>query len=191
MIKFSMKTGIVILIIAMAPGTLLYLYSSTLFREGFVAVNFWWGGNEPLEETELAVNESCPIASKVINAERLVIGPFNTSGSTVSILVTCERDGIILNQSLVSGEVEGVMFPEQEPTGWVQSQDFVVSVLWEGYNTTVYFTYLTQSVSHSDGFVQYTLPGAYESRNLSIVLLGVGVIVVIVYVIIARPTVIH
>jgi len=170
----------IIFIISISPGCLLLLYSRTFIIDGIGAVSFfwqpWWHG-----EAELNVSESCPVATKTINGEGLSINSFNTGGAIVSIVVVSEHNGTLLNQSLVSGEVSGIYFPGTAPTGWVKSQDFNITVFWEGFNTTVSFYYMTMYVAHADGSVYSTKPGFEEVENLGFILWGTGLVVFVVH----------
>ena len=115
------------------------------------------------------------VAIKTIVAERLSIYCFNTSENIVSIVVTSDLGGTILNHSRISGtEVPGITYPLESPTGWAESQEFNVIVRWEGVNASVHFMYCISYVGHADGSVPYTLPGFEEAQSLGFLALGCG-----------------
>ena len=177
--KRILRSFIIVLIITISPGCLLLMYSGTFIQSGIGAVSFWWerwGGGD----VSLNVNASYQQANITISAERLRIYSFNTSEAIVSILVVSERNGTLLNQSMVSGVVSGLTFPNVSATGWVSSQDFDVIVLWEGTNTTVRFAYETMFVMHADGSVFFTMPGFHEAQSLGYLLLSGGLVVFMV-----------
>jgi len=177
--KHLLRPLIIVLIITISPGCLVLIYSGTFIQSGIGAVSFsWerWGGGE----VSLNVNASYQQANITISAEGLRINSFNTSGAIVSILVVSERNGTLLNKSMVSGVVSGFTFPNIPATGWVASQDFDVIANWEGTNTTVRFYYETMFVMHADGSVFFTMPGFHEAQSLGYLLLGGGLVVFMV-----------
>ena len=165
---------LIALLVTTSPGLLLLAYSQTLTGVGIGATHFWWH-NWGFDEATLNVSSVNPVAIKTIVAERLSIYSFNTSGNIVSIEVTSDLGGTILNHSKVSGaEVPGITYPLEKPTGWVESQEFNVIVRWEGVNASVHFMYCTSYVGHADGSVPYTLPGFEEAQSLGFLALGCG-----------------
>ena len=165
---------LIALLVTTSPGLLLLAYSQTLTGVGIGATDFFWQYGI-FGETTLNASSVDSVAIKTIFAEQLSIYSFNTSGSIVSIEVTSDLNGTILNHSRVSGtEVSGVTFPVEKPTGWVESQEFNVIVRWEGVNASVHFWYYTSIVGHVDGSVRYTLPGFEEAQSLGFLALGCG-----------------
>ncbi len=173
--KRSLRSLVIVLIITISPGCLLLMYSGTFIQSGIGPVSFWWGhwGGDVVS---LNVNASCQQANITISAQRLSIYSFNTSGANVSIVVVSECNGTIPNQSMVSGAVSGLTFPNVSAKSGVESQDFDVIVIWEGTNTTVTFWYEMMFVMHVDGSVFWTSPGFYETQNLGCLFLGGGLV---------------
>ncbi|TFG94832.1 hypothetical protein E4H12_14470 [Candidatus Thorarchaeota archaeon] len=96
----------------------------------------------------------------------------------VSIEVTCDNNGTILEHTAVAGQqIEGIAFPQDDPSGWVLDQNFTVTVFWEGVNANVSFYYYTQIVGHGDGPVPFIRPGFYEVQNIGFFLLVGGLVV--------------
>ena len=169
------------LVLAIAPGGILLIYSQTYIQCGIGATDFWWTYNT-FGRAVLNVSSENQIATKTIYCKGLEIHSFNSSNNEVSIEVFSQLNGTILNHSLVSGEeIEGIVFPVDRPTGWVQDQNYTILVLWEGTNTSVVFDYYTMSIMHADGTVCWTLPEYYETQNLGFTVLGIGIAIAILF----------
>lgn len=171
-----------VLVLAIAPGGIILIYSQTYIRCGIDATDFWWT-SDTFGRAVLNVSSENQIATKTIYCKGLRIPSFNTSNNKVSIEVISQLNGTILNHSLVSGEdIEGIMFPADRPTDWVQDQNYTILVLWEGTNTSVVFDYYTRAIMHADGTVCRTLPGYYETQNLGFTVLGIGIAISILFI---------
>jgi len=165
---------LIALLVTTSPGFLLLVYSQTLTGVGIGATDFWWQ-YYIFDEATLNVSSVNSVAIKTIVAEQLNIYCFNTSGNIVSIEVTSDLGGAILNHSRVSGtEVLGIVYPLENPTGWAESQEFNMIVQWEGVNASVHFMYCTSIMGHADGSVRHTLPGFEEAQSLGFLALGCG-----------------
>ena len=177
-----------ILIMAIAPGCIIPIYSQTYIQSGIGATTFMWQRFTGVFHPEVVLNVSSEnqIATKTIRGQRIRVPSFNTSDHEVSIEIRSQLNGTILNHSSVSGqEIEGIIFPAADPpTGWVQDQNYTILVFWEGVNTSVIFDYYFDSVAHGDGAVYFTLPGYYETQNLGFTFLGIGIAISIVFAIV-------
>ena len=168
-----------ILLITLVPGFSVLLYSETFIHSGIGPVSWWWTYGHYGENVTLVVSNSIPAASVTTSGEQLVITGFRTNGSTVSIVVLCETERVILNHSLVAGEeIGGIIYPDAPPSGNV-NRDFNITVLWEGESASVNFLYYTNMAMHADGAVYWTSPGYEETRDFGYSLLLGGSIVCI------------
>ncbi|MFX0107263.1 MAG: hypothetical protein ACFE7R_03190 [Candidatus Hodarchaeota archaeon] len=179
---------LLILLMSVTPGLTLLLYSQTFIHSGIGAVSWWWTHGTYSDEVTLEVNESTPSASALLVGERLVIQYFNTSENIVSIVVTCDEE-VILNRSRIAGtQVDGIMYPEDAPSGNV-NRHFAVTAYWEGENTTVSFPYYFEVAMHADGAVYWTSPGYEEVRDIGyLVLLGGAILFIVILFVMTKRT---
>ncbi len=191
MSKHRQSTALIplILLITLVPGFSVLLYSQTFIHSGIGPVSWWWTYGYYGDNVTLVVNSSIHYASVTTPGEQLVITGFHTNGSTVSIVVFCETEGVILNHSRVAGaEIGGIIYPDAPPSGNVD-RDFNITVLWEGESALVNFFYYTNMAMHADGAVYWTSPGFEETRDFGYsLLLGGSMVCILALFIVFRRT---
>jgi len=121
------------------------------------------------------VNSTVPEVNVTIDAHRLDIHYFNTSGNSVSIMVVKGPDStVILNYTRVSGEnITGIDSPDNPPVS-DSYEPYVVSLHWEGVDTTVSFSYEGYWNWYVDSLVTVTMPGYSTLVTLGQILLVGG-----------------
>ena len=152
------KKVTLLILLCLSVGIVSLFYSGFYDRSGLRAVDFHWGYPTPAGPFEFNLTSEEPIRNIVIWARR-VEAVLNTSGVTISALLSNGTDHLLVNLSMVSGDrVTGLMWPQENPTGWVHPQNYTISLIWERVNTTAAVTYWTYALMHGDAFVYSFLP---------------------------------
>lgn len=164
-------------VLFLATGTATMLYGHAFDRSGIRAVDFWWQ-SEGTAHTSTKVNLTStePMVDIVVRTRRLE-AYLNTSGNVVSALLFNETDHILVNLSRVVGErITGLTWPQESPSGWIQPQNYTISLIWEGVNTTVEVDYWTYYVGHADASVDSFLPEYFVFLAIGNALVTAGAI---------------
>ena len=164
-------------VLFLATGTAIMLYSRAFDRSGFQP-DFWWGPPGGMFPTSTKVNLTStePMVDIVVRARRLEAN-LNTSGNVVSALLFNETGHLLVNLSRVVGErITGLTWPQEPPSGWVQPQNYTISLIWEGVNTTVEVSYWTYYAAHADVFVDSFLPDYFVFLAIGNALVTAGAI---------------
>ena len=165
-------------VLFLAMGTATMLYSHAFDRSGLQAVDFWWEppGGMPPTSTKVNLTSTEPMVDIVVRACRLE-ATLNTSGDVVSALLFNETGHLLVNLSRVVGErITGLTWPQEPPSGFVQPQNYTISLIWEGVNTTVEVVYLTYYVGHADASVDSFLPEYFVFLAIGSALVTAGAI---------------
>lgn len=162
----------IIALILLVAGLGVLAYSDAFVHWRMESGSYWRRGDR--ETVQLTVNSTHNHANISIEEVMLNITHFNVSQANASILIRNENGTIIYNQTEVSGtEITGFASHAEVPPSNASAQEFVVTVLWEGTNTTVSFEYWTYGLLAWDG-VPYAVisPGFFMIVGIGLFLIG-------------------
>lgn len=162
-------------------GTTAVAFSPIYDRSGIQAVEFYWGYPSHSRSIEVNLTSNESMHNIVIRACR-VQAILNTSGAVISALLFNETGHLLANLSMVSGNrVGGLIWPQENPTGWVQPQNYTISLIWEGLNTTVLVDYWTYELMHGDSVVISFLPEYFVIIGFGNVMIIFGLMLLWIY----------
>ncbi|UCE09043.1 MAG: hypothetical protein JSW61_08605 [Candidatus Thorarchaeota archaeon] len=168
--KLVAFAGVVLILSATAAMVLSNLFVHVTWR----GEDIWYHLGTRVDSVTL--NSTYPEVNVSIDADRLNIHYFNSSGNPISIIVT-QVSTVILNHTQVSGvNISGVDdSPTEAPNFGESSRPYIVSFYWEGVDTTVSFEYEYWWNMHVDRFVTVTDSMYYVSVGAGRVLLAFGI----------------
>lgn len=168
----SKKTTSIVALLLLVGGLACLDYSNHFVHLAMESGTFWWGRGS--EIVELSANSTQPQVNVSIDEVMLNITHFNVSQANASVLIRAQNGTLIYNQTEISGTlIDGFTSHSEIPSSNISRQTFVITVLWEGTNTTVSLEYWKYGLISWTG-VPYAVvsPGFY-------MIVGIGLLLVV------------
>ncbi|RDE17507.1 MAG: hypothetical protein C4K49_02515 [Candidatus Thorarchaeota archaeon] len=168
---------VILLPVLLAPGLLAFEYSTRFVTCGLGPVDSSWDSGD-IASFSVNLTSADPLAVIVVQGQGLRISHIDTEEKVISVVVSSEVGGILLNLANVTGDEMGSIptMPTEEPLASLPFQNFSVFLHWEGENTTVTVYYNSMTVSHADAPVCLPLAGFEEAQTVGLVLIGAGLV---------------